>query len=241
MTKKLLALVLTGALSLSLLAACASSGGGETPTATPTPAPTETLPPPPAESGPPSETVPPSETPAPAETPKPSVSVQPSETVKPTKQPAPGEKPALKPSPAPESPKPSETPAPIPEPTVSVVKSIWNQVSGLSRPALVDMDAALLSDLYGIEAGALEEFVAKMPAMSSSVSEFLIAKCAPGKVEAVKQACLDRQAALAADDRYPESVQLVKDYKLVTSGDYLLFAIDEHASAMVNAFNTFAK
>ena len=241
MTKKLLALALTGALSLSLLAACASSGGGMTPTATPSPAPTQTLPPPPAGSTPPSETVPPPETPTPTETPQPSETVKPTESAKPSKQPAPGEKPALTPTPAPESPKPRETPAPIPEPTVSVVKSIWNQVSGLSRPALVDMDAALLSDLYGIESGALEEFVAKMPAMSSSVSEFLIAKCAPGKMETVKQACLDRQAALAADDRYPESVQLVKDYKLITSGDYLLFAIDEHASAIVNAFNTFAK
>ena len=41
--------------------------------------------------------------------------------------------------------------------------------------------------------------------------------------------------------QYPESAALLENYKLVTSGDYILFCIDGNADAMVEAFNTYAK
>ena len=122
-----------------------------------------------------------------------------------------------------------------------MVQSIWNEVSGLERPQLMDVDAALLSDLYGIESSDLVEFIAKMPLMSAHVTEFLIAQCAPGRVDAVKAACESRLETLKAGNLYPETLKLVDNYKLVTSGDYLLFCIDEYADQMVEAFNTYAK
>ena len=45
----------------------------------------------------------------------------------------------------------------------------------------------------------------------------------------------------SSGSQYPETAALLDNYKLVTSGDYLLFCIDEHADAMVEAFNTYAK
>lgn len=235
--KKRLAFTLSVALGLTLLAGCSTEGSIPSPINSPTPSPTASaLPTPqpdtsatPAPSPQPSEilTPPPIEEPSPSPTPSPT----PSETANPS------ELPALKPSPTPDAPAPSEST----QPALSAVKSIWNEVSLQSRPALMDMDAPLLSDFYGIDAADLEEFVAKMPAMSASISEFLIAKCAPGRVDAVKQACLNRQADLVADDRYPETVKLAENYKLVTQGDYLLFAIDQHASDMVSIFNAYTK
>ncbi|WP_304247851.1 DUF4358 domain-containing protein [Pseudoflavonifractor capillosus] len=245
MNKKLLALALSGALTLSLLTACGSPDAeGSTPPASTPPA-TESLTPSPSPSpeATPSETPEPTESPEPSETPESSESVQPSESQKPSESPAPSEsqKPAESPAPS-ESQKPSETPAPSESPSASVVQSIWNQVSGLERPEMMDLDAALLSDLYGIDPADLVEFVAKMPLVSANINEFLIAQCAPGRVDAVKAACESRLATLQSSaSQYPETAELLENYKLVTSGDYILFCIDGNADAMVEAFNTYAK
>ena len=255
MNKKLLALALSGALTLSLLAACGSPDAeGSAPPASTPPA-TESLTPSPSPEATPSETPEPTESPEPSETPEPTESAQPSESQKPSESPAPSgsqkpsespapsgsQKPAESPAPS-ESQKPSETPAPSESPSASVVQSIWNQVSGLERPEMMDLDAALLSDLYGIDPADLVEFVAKMPLVSANINEFLIAQCAPGRVDAVKAACESRLATLQSSaSQYPETAELLENYKLVTSGDYILFCIDGNADAMVEAFNTYAK
>ena len=245
MNKKLLALALSGALTLSLLAACGSPDAeGSAPPASTPPA-TESLTPSPSPSpeATPSETPEPTESPEPSETPEPTESAQPSESQKPSESPAPSgsQKPSESPAPS-ESQQPSETPAPSESPSASVVQSIWNQVSGLERPEMMDLDAALLSDLYGIDPADLVEFVAKMPLVSANINEFLIAQCAPGRVDAVKAACESRLATLQSSaNQYPETAELLENYKLVTSGDYILFCIDGNADAMVEAFNTYAK
>ena len=245
MNKKLLALALSGALTLSLLAACGSPDAeGSAPPASTPPA-TESLTPSPSPSpeATPSETPEPTESPEPSETPEPTESAQPSESQKPSESPAPSESQKPSESPAPSgSQKPSESPAPSESPSASVVQSIWNQVSGLERPEMMDLDAALLSDLYGIDPADLVEFVAKMPLVSANINEFLIAQCAPGRVDAVKAACESRLATLQSSaSQYPETAELLENYKLVTSGDYILFCIDGNADAMVEAFNTYAK
>ena len=238
MNKKFIALALSGALTLSLLAACGSPDAEGTTPPVSTPPATESLTPTPTPSPEvtPSETPEPTESAQPSETPEPSESTQPSESQKPSESPKPSE--TQKPS---ESPKPSETQKPSESPSASVVQSIWNEVADLDRPDMMDMDAALLSDLYGIESSDLVEFIGKMPLMSAHVNEFLIAQCAPGRVDAVKAACEARLETLKAGNMYPETLTLLENYKLVTSGDYILFCIDEHADAMVEAFNTYAK
>ena len=238
MNKKFIALALSGALTLSLLAACGSPDAEGTTPPVSTPPATESLTPTPTPSPEvtPSETPEPTESAQPSETPEPSESTQPNESQKPSESPKPSE--TQKPS---ESPKPSESQQPSESPSASVVQSIWNEVADLDRPDMMDMDAALLSDLYGIESSDLVEFIGKMPLMSAHVNEFLIAQCAPGRVDAVKAACEARLETLKAGNMYPETLTLLENYKLVTSGDYILFCIDEHADAMVEAFNTYAK
>lgn len=238
MNKKFIALALSGALTLSLLAACGSPDAEGTTPPVSTPPATESLTPTPTPSPEvtPSETPEPTESAQPSETPEPSESTQPSESQKPSESPKPSE--TQKPS---ESPKPSESQQPSESPSASAVQSIWNEVADLDRPDMMDMDAALLSDLYGIESSDLVEFIGKMPLMSAHVNEFLIAQCAPGRVDAVKAACEARLETLKAGNMYPETLTLLENYKLVTSGDYILFCIDEHADAMVEAFNTYAK
>ena len=228
MNKRILSLALAGVLSLGLLTAC---GGNqepapetdtpavESPTGTPETEPTPT----PEETGLP-ETTPPAEE---------SPSEEPSGT--------PSAKPSTPPSSAPST-KPTPTPAPVePEPTVDVVQSTWNAISQLDIPSLSDVDAETLSALYGISTDDLVSYVCKMPAISVQATEFFIAEVKEGKMDAVKAAVEKRQADLVQQwSQYlPEQLELVENYQLVTSGNYILFAISEYADQAVSAFNSY--
>ena len=228
MNKRILSLALAGVLSLGLLTAC---GGNqepapetdtpavESPTGTPETEPTPT----------PEETVLPETTPPAEESP----SEEPSGT--------PSAKPSTPPSSAPST-KPTPTPAPVvPEPTVDVVQSTWNAISQLDIPSLSDVDAETLSALYGISTDDLVSYVCKMPAISVQATEFFIAEVKDGKMDAVKAAVEKRQADLVQQwSQYlPEQLELVENYQLVTSGNYILFAISEHADQAVSAFNSY--
>ena len=228
MNKRILSLALAGVLSLGLLTACGGSQtpapetdtpAVESPTGTPETEPTPT----PEETGLP-ETTPPAEE---------SPSEEPSDT--------PSAKPSTPPSSAPST-KPTPTPAPVePEPTVDVVQSTWNAISQLDIPSLSDVDAETLSALYGISTDDLVSYVCKMPAISVQATEFFIAEVKDGKMDAVKAAVEKRQADLVQQwSQYlPEQLELVENYQLVTSGNYILFAISEYADQAVSAFNSY--
>ena len=232
MNKRILSLALAGVLSLGLLTACGGSKtpapetdtpAVESPTGTPETEPTPT----------PEETVLPETTPPAEESP----SEEPSDT--PSAKPS--TKPSTPPSSAPST-QPTPTPAPVePEPTVDVVQSTWNAISQLDIPSLSDVDAETLSALYGISTDDLVSYVCKMPAISVQATEFFIAEVKDGKMDAVKAAVEKRQADLVQQwSQYlPEQLELVENYQLVTSGNYILFAISEYADQAVSAFNSY--
>ena len=235
MNRHFLALALAGTLALSLLAGC-SGGNSE-------PAP-ETSTPPATESVTPS-------LPGSTETPAPGVE----ETDTPDDTPAPVESdvpetttPAQKPSPTPsaqpsQTPAPKPTPAPTPTPQSNVVQSVWNEISALDIPSLSDVDADTFSALYGIDTGDLTKFVCKMPMMNVQATEFFIAEVKEGKMDAVKAGVEARQADLEEQwSQYlPEQLELVQNYKLVTNGNYILFAISSQADKAVELFNSYTK
>ena len=233
MNRRFLALALAGVLSLSLLSACGGSQepapetdtpAVESPTGTPETEPTPT----PEETGLP-ETTPPAEE-------------SPSEEPSDTPSTAPSAKPSEPPASSAPSTQPTPTPAPVePEPTVDVVQSTWNAISQLDIPSLSDVDAETLSALYGISTDDLVSYVCKMPAISVQATEFFIAEVKDGKMDAVKAAVEKRQADLVQQwSQYlPEQLELVENYQLVTSGNYILFAISEHADQAVSAFNSY--
>ena len=223
MNRRFLALALAGTLSLSLLAGCGSSKEPapessapvvESPSASPEASPSPVLPTDSPAALP--ETTPPAEEPsAPAATPKP--------TQKPTSTP---------------------TPEPVePEPQVDAVQSTWNDISKLDIPSLTDLDDATLTALYGIDPADLDSYLCKMPMVNVQATEFFIAKVKDGKMDTVKAAVEKRQDDLEAQwSQYlPEQLELVQNYKLVTNGNYILFAVSEYADQAVTAFNTYTK
>lgn len=240
--QKWTALALAGVMSLSLLAACTQTGGELTPPTTTAPATEEpSATPAPDVTEEPGES--PDATPAPSEEPEesgePSASTPPSSSQQPSQTPAPTPEPTPDPTPDPTE-EPSETPAPSGDAAVS---DIWAAIEASAEfPSLMDVNDTILSDLYGIDVGTdLVEFVGKMPLMSAHVTEFLIAKVAAGRMDAVKDACEARAETLKGGNLYPSTVELVENYKLIANGDYLLFCIAENADQVVEIFNSYTK
>ena len=238
MNKRFLSLALAGVLTLGLLTAC---GGSQEPAPE-----TDT----PAVESPAPET----ETPAPeTETPAPETETpEAPETEAPAEEPsdAPASTPSAKPStqpsapPASSAPSTQPTPAPVePEPAADVVQSTWDAISQYELPSMMDADADILSQFYGISADDLVEYVCKMPLMAVHATEFFIAQVKDGKMDAVRAGVEKRQADLYQQwSQYlPDQLELVENYQLVTSGNYILFAVSEYADEAVSAFNTYAK
>ena len=238
MNRRFLALALAGTLTLSMLTACGGGDGiAETPNTVATPPVMESVTPAPESSAPVAETTPAApESSAPAaeesQTPAATPSSKPSSTpaAKPTNTPA--AKPTAKPTPTPES-----------KPQTNAVQSTWNDISKLELPSLSPMDDATLSALYGISASDLEEYVCMMPLMAVHATEFFIAQVKDGKMDTVKAGIAKRQADLVNQwSQYlPEQLELVENYKLVTNGNYVLFAVSEHAADAVSIFNSYTK
>lgn len=163
---------------------------------------------------------------------------------------APSAAPSAKPSAPAATPKPTQkptstpTPEPVePEPQVDAVQSTWNDISKLDIPSLTDLDDATLTALYGIDPADLDSYLCKMPMVNVQATEFFIAKVKDGKMDTVKAAVEKRQDDLEAQwSQYlPEQLELVQNYKLVTNGNYILFAVSEYADEAVTAFNTYTK
>lgn len=238
MNKRFLSLALAGVLTLGLLTACGGSQEPAPETDTPaveSPAPETETP------------APETETPAPeTETPEAPETDAPAEEPSDTPASTPSAKPSTQPSAPPASSAPSTqpTPAPVePEPAADVVQSTWDAISQYELPSMMDADADILSQFYGISADDLVEYVCKMPLMAVHATEFFIAQVKDGKMDAVRAGVEKRQADLYQQwSQYlPDQLELVENYQLVTSGNYILFAVSEYADEAVSAFNTYAK
>lgn len=234
MNHRFLALALAGTLTLGMLTACGgTNGNAETPAAGTTPPVAESLTPAPESSAPVTEE-------SPDAAPESSAPVEESQT--PSSKPS--DTPASKPSDTPAS-KPSATPTPTPDtkPQTDVVATVWAGISKLELPSLMAVDDATLSALYGISASDLVSYQCHMPMMAVHATEFFVAEVKDGKMDAVKAGIAKRQADLVAQwSQYlPDQLELVENYKLVTSGNYVLFAISDQADQAVSIFNSSTK
>lgn len=124
------------------------------------------------------------------------------------------------------------------------IPALWTSIEEkIELPSMMDLDSDTLSALYGIDAANLESYLAKIPFMNVHATEFFIAKVKDGQMDAVKEAINNRQVAL--DEQWsqylPEQYDLVKNYKLETIGNYVLFCICDKADEVVTLFQDAAK
>lgn len=124
--------------------------------------------------------------------------------------------------------------------------AIWSAVYdeyGDTFPVTEAVPAESLLDLTGIDPEKLESFVFQFPMMNVSASEFFIAKCKEGQLEAVKEEVMAHQAALAEQWKQylPEQLKLVENYVMETSDNYVFFAVAENAEGAADIFKGFFK
>ena len=124
------------------------------------------------------------------------------------------------------------------------IPALWTTITEkVELPDLMELDDTTLKDIYGIDPADLESYTARIPFMNVQATEFFIAKVKEGQLDAVKEAISKRQAAL--DEQWsqylPDQYELVKNYKLETVGNYVLFCVCAKADDVVKLFTDAAK
>lgn len=104
-----------------------------------------------------------------------------------------------------------------------------------TTPRLLELGEDEVTELYGMDMSAVDDFFAAMPMMSVHINQVLIAHVT-GDMDAVKAACENRQQELLGGFLYPMNVDLVENYKLVTAGEWICFIIHEDAEGIANDF-----
>ena len=126
------------------------------------------------------------------------------------------------------------------------INALWTKISALSdeegalsEMAFIEITDDDLATFYGIDAADLDGYLARVPMMNVSATEFFIAKVKDGKMDAVKAALESRQANLDTQwsTYLPDQHELVKNYKLTVSGNYIFFAISRFAEQAEGLFN----
>ena len=214
MNRRFPALALAGVMTLSMLSACGSPAAPSEPTPTP----------------------PTVESPVVTPTPLP----EPTATLEPTGTPAPENTPAGDINVPGQNPPESSAPTAKPVDQGDAVQAVWDRIaSEIELPSFGDMDSEILSALYGIDSANLVSYIGKIPLMNVQATEVFIAQVKEGSMDAVKSGIEKRQADLVEQwsTYLPEQLELVQNYKLVTNGNYVLFAISYEAAQMETIFN----
>ena len=150
-------------------------------------------------------------------------------------------KPSTPTTPAPEvKPTPSEPTAP--EETSLSCSEIFSQITkDIELAKLTDVDATLLSDLYGMDTSLLEDYYVKMPMMSFQITEIGVFKVKDVNNLDKVVASLNKRASDIGQMLYPSLQETFDSRVLVTSGNYILFAIDENAAQISANFSNIVK
>lgn len=220
-----LALCLTAALS-------ACGGGGETPAPS---------------AGPSAETLAPSAAPEPSTQPSAAPDPETLPEVEHDALPTQSDAPAADPSPTPDlTADPTAPPSQAPSseaPAKSV--SAADVYAAVSKAASVSYDdaTAYIDAFYTtLDTADLADYVLYQPAMSAQIEEIFIARVDSGKLDAVKAACRDRQAAMAEDAAfYVDTGAYVDSYQLVSEGDWVFFCVGANAAGAADAFKSAVK
>ena len=257
MKKRILALLLAGALSISLLAACGgpsdsqpdASDDGQTQT-TPSPDPSDTTDP--SES--PDASQEPSESPDASQEPsgEDTDSTQtPSESPDASQTPSqsPSQQPSPSPTPAP-TPSPEATPAPSPTPEAPAdgasLSDFYADISSrYELPSMMEVPSDVVADVYpGLESLSLNQQVLYMAAITSVASEIAIVEAADAdtaaQAAAIFQARIDSQ--VSGGDFYPETVENWENYsQVVTCGNFVLLVVNPSCAEIAADFEAFVK
>lgn len=112
---------------------------------------------------------------------------------------------------------------------------------GIELPNRMNMEPDLFGSTYGIDSNVLSSYVVSAPVMNVHATEIAIfeVKDASG-INAVKAGIEKRVSDLKTqwENYLPQQYDLVKNYKVVEEGNFILFVISEEADAIVSKFQS---
>lgn len=152
------------------------------------------------------------------------------------------EKPVTENKPVVEESKPTPTPSTsVPEPSPSVeaisASDLFDKITlGIELPMQSQVDANMLSDVYGIDPNLLKSFRVQMPMISAHISEIGVFELNTESEASKVIEGIEKRAANAGTMLYPSLQEAYDNRQIVTEGNYILFVMDENADTIVANF-----
>lgn len=119
---------------------------------------------------------------------------------------------------------PAETDAPAAEASIEELHNAIKEAYGENYLPNMPIDAQMLTDLYGIDAAWVDEFVAEMPMIMTNVDTLIIVKPTEGNEENVLNALTAYYDYMNNDAmQYPMNIQKVKATQVFAKGGYVFY------------------
>ncbi|WP_253896136.1 DUF4358 domain-containing protein [Solibacillus sp. R5-41] len=115
-------------------------------------------------------------------------------------------------------------------------------VTEVEQPALMELTAEELTNLYNLDATKLEDFSVRVPMMSVKTNEIAIFKVKDVNDVAEVLAAVKQRAenVMKQFEQYlPDQYENAKNHKIVTKGNYVLFVISEQADKLITVYDRF--
>lgn len=128
------------------------------------------------------------------------------------------------------------------EPDLSTTEMIDKMLTMVEQPALMELQAEQVKDLYTLNTDKLEEFSIRIPMMNIKTNEIAVFKVKDEKdVAEVEEAVKARAEAVQKqfETYLPDQYENAKNYKVVANGKYVLFVISDQADELVKIYNSF--
>ncbi|MEG0473583.1 MAG: DUF4358 domain-containing protein [Solibacillus sp.] len=128
------------------------------------------------------------------------------------------------------------------EPSASAKEMIEQMVTQIEQPALIELTAEDLLNLYGIDATTLEDFSVRIPMMNVKSNEIAIFKVKDEKDIAEVLTAVEQRAedVMKTFEQYlPDQYENAKNHKIVTKGNYVLFVISDQADKLIAVYDRF--
>lgn len=128
------------------------------------------------------------------------------------------------------------------EPTQTTKEMVDSVLKQIEQPALMELQADMVKDLYHMDPALLDQFTIMTPLMNVKTNEIAVLKVKDAKDIAAVEAAVKQRAADVQkqfETYLPDQYDNAKNYKLVAKGNYIIFIISESAADLEKAFETF--
>lgn len=116
-------------------------------------------------------------------------------------------------------------------------EEVLNIVKNTNEPlfgSLMEFTDEELESMLSIDPSDIEEYVVKVPMMSADSKMYAIIKPVEGSEDKVKEAMDKYFTSLEENTMYPENVELIKNRKESTVGDYLVYIVSSDNDLVFN-------